>query len=119
MNWLSDCYKSLCPVLYVYSTYHLQCSSFFSVVLDFYLVHFPSVRRTSFNISCSSDLLVMDPFMNFCLKKFLMCLDLSRLFSLGIEFRVGSLFFFNTSEILLHFHINFAFLPDLNMYFFA
>lgn len=46
-----------------------------------------------------------------------MCLDLSRVFSLGIEFQVGSRFFFNTLEIFLHFHINFAFLPDLNMYF--
>ena len=66
VNRLSDYSKSLCPVLYVYSIYHFQCS-FFCVVLDFYLVCFPSERRTSFNISCTSDLLVMDPFMDFCL----------------------------------------------------
>ena len=67
MSESADYNKSLCPVLYVYSIYHFQYSSFFCVVLDFYLVCFPSERRTSFNISCSSELLVMDPFMDFCL----------------------------------------------------
>lgn len=120
MNRLSDYSKSLCPVLYVYSIYHFQCS-FFCVVLDFYLVCFPSERRTSFNISCTSDLLLMDPFMDFCLfeEVFNVPWFIKAVFS-GHRIpgwqSVFFFFFLNTLEIFLHFHINFAFLSDLNMY---
>lgn len=98
---------------------HFQWS-FFCVVLDFYLVCFPSERRTSFNISCSSELLVMDPFMDSCLfeEVFNVPWFIKAVFS---GHRIPGwqsvfVFFFNTLEIFLHFHISFAFLPDLNMY---
>lgn len=98
---------------------HFQWS-FFCVVLDFYLVCFPSERRTSFNISCSSELLVMDPFMDFCLfeEVFNVPWFIKAVFSGHRIPGWQSVFvvFFNTLEIFLHFHISFAFLPDLNMY---
>ena len=45
----------------------LQCSSFFGGILIAVCGHFPSARKTSFNISYVAQLLLMTFFFSFCM----------------------------------------------------